>query len=306
MVAEMERSIDLNALRTFVTAIELGGLSKAARYLGMPKSTVSRHVTKLEYQIGATLVTRDQTGIELTSVGRNLFETAHAGIDSFQRIGIHFSKKDKVTRGAVRIKAPRTFGRGFLSQILSEFCSQYPLVSTQITLSDRIFDPEDDRIDIAFCVGISVPSSLDAWELGTLDAKLYAAPSYLKQAVIEAPSDLCDYAILSSLCGTNLKDRWLMRTTAGKEFRLDFVPKLETNETDFLLAAALDGMGVARLPTFVAEPHRASGKLISVLPEWSIDRHRVSLAAKNGIRTQAIEQFIEFCAPKIRTQIEVN
>jgi DNA-binding transcriptional LysR family regulator len=299
----MERSIDLNALRTFVTAIELGGLSKAARYLSMPKSTVSRHVAKLEQQLGTALVTRDQNGIELTAVGRSLFETAHGGIDSFQAIGALFSKKDKITRGAVRIKAPRIFGRGFLPQILTEFCSQYPLVSTQVALSDRIFDPEDERIDIAFCVGISVPASLDAWELGMLDAKLYAAPSYLQKATIEAPSDLSGYAVLSNLCGTSLKDRWLMRTAAGKEFQLDFATRLETNETDFLLAAALDGLGIARLPTFVADPHLASGKLIPVLPEWSIDRHKVSLAAKSGIRTQAIEQFIEFCTSRIRTQI---
>lgn len=300
----MERTIDLNALRTFVTAIELGGLSKASRYLGMPKSTVSRHVAKLEQQVGFALVVRDQSGIELTTVGRNLFENAHAGIDSFQKIGALFSKKDKVTRGAVRINAPTIFGRSFLPQILSDFCIQYPLVSTQITLSDRIFDPEDDRIDIAFCVGVSVPASLDAWALGTLEAKLYAAPSYAKQTAIELPSNLCDYAILSGLCGPNLKDRWVMRTAAGKEFRINFAPKLETNETDLLVTAALDGLGIARLPSFLAEPHLASGKLISILPEWIVDQHEVCLAAKSGIRTQAIEQFIEFCAPKIRMQIK--
>lgn len=299
----MERRIDLNALRTFVTIVELGGLAKAGRYLGMPKSTVSRHVAKLEEQLGLPLILRDQNGIEITSSGRRLYDSSRAGLDSLGGIRRLVAQSEPVSRGLVRIKSPTVFGRAFLGDIVSEFCQAFPEVSLRLDLSERIFEI-DDEIDVAFCVGTIVPSDLEFWSLGSVEAKLYAAPAFLAAKSIEVPTDLNALPLLTPPCGSAHLDRWSLRTHSGKVHSFSFMPRLESNETDILLAAARSGLGVARLATFAAAPYCARGELAPVLPDWHIDNFDVQLAARRKIRTQAVDTFIEFSRTRLRDQID--
>jgi DNA-binding transcriptional LysR family regulator len=300
----MERKIDLNALRTFVTTVELGGLAKAGRYLGMPKSTVSRHVAKLEEQLGLKLLFRDQHGIEITSAGHRLFESSRAGLDSFRSVRRIVAQSEGSSRGLVRVKTPRTFGRGFLCEVASRFCVMHPEVNLQINLTERLFNPDEDDIDVAFCVGTIIPGSLEFWHLGDLQAKLYASPEFVDRNPINTPGDLKEAPLMTRPCGSALKDRWTLKTLSGKEHFLSFVPRLEANETDVLVEAARRGIGVARLPSFIAIPLCETGELVPVLPDWYLDRFDVCIAARKKMRTHAVDTFIDFCRQELRVQID--
>jgi LysR family transcriptional regulator, regulator for bpeEF and oprC len=302
----MERKIDLNALRTFVTTVELGSLSKAGRYLEMPESTVSRHVAKLEEQLGLKLVVRDQSGIELTSAGRSLYDSSRAGLDSFRSVRKLVAQTDPIARGLIRIRAPTVFGRAFLVDIISDFCAAFADVSVKSILSDRIFDPEDDDVDVAFCVGIAIPNRLEFWNLGTLEAKLYAAPAFLQPLQIGSPADLQGQPILSGPFTSAQRDSWTLRTLQGREHRLTVFPRLEVNETDFLTKAAIKGLGIVRLPSFIGAPLCTQGDLVPVLPDWFVDSFSVSLTAKKKLRTQAVDAFIEFSRERVRQRMRAT
>jgi DNA-binding transcriptional LysR family regulator len=296
----MERHFDLNALHTFAMVVHLGSISKAAVTLGLPKSTISRHLGKLELQAGFAVVRRERTGVTLTMEGQRLYDAVADSIATIRSAehdllqpGLLESRNAAIK--PIRVRSPIVFGRGFLSDVIARSCTKFPAARFSLVLTDRIFDPEDENFDVSFCVGLNVPDSLEAWPLGFLEAKLYASPIYSAANPVTSPSDLSQCDLLTNGFDPHGQSIWRLRNAHGHSHTLHFAPKLQSTDNASLLKSALSGIGVCRLPEFMARKYVTNGRLLPVLPDWHADRHEVIMTTKRGYKEPQLRGFLEFC-----------
>jgi DNA-binding transcriptional LysR family regulator len=296
----MERHFDLNALHTFAMVVHLGSISKAAATLRLPKSTISRHLAKLEQQAGFAVVTRERTGVVLTVEGQRLYDAVADSIAT-----IRSAEHDLLQPGQlessnaaikpIRVRSPIVFGRGFLGDVMAQSGIKFPAARFSLVLTDRVFDPEDENFDVSFCVGLNVPDRLEAWPLGLLEAKLYASPLYAGSQSISAPSDLSRYDLLTNHFDPHGQSTWQLRNADGQSHMMHFAPKLQATSNSILLEAAIAGVGICRLPEFIAREYVAMGSLFTVLPDWYVDRHEVIMTAKRGYKEPQLRGFLDHC-----------
>jgi DNA-binding transcriptional LysR family regulator len=300
----MKRSLDLNALQTFAVAIHKGSMAKAAIELGLPKSTVSRHLSKIEQAMGVSLVRRVPQGIEPTVEGKLLFDRIADSVSSLQALGAIPLSGDSWVHDyepfkPLSIRAPMVFGRGFLPDVIDCAISKFPALRFELTLTDRFFDPGDDAYDINFCVGIEVPFEMEVSLLGYLDARLYASPAFLSTRPIETPDDLNNSPLITIPCVADALTALSLTSDRGQCVSLSTNPLVVVNDNAIILHLAEAGHGICRLPAFVAASAVKANNLVEILPGWTVDRHRVALATKRGYRQPIVQAFIDYASEKL-------
>lgn len=292
--------IDLNLVRTFVKVCETGSVTEAAASLRQPKSTVSRHLARLEDVMERTLVDRSHSGISLTPEGKRLFEQARDSIHLLEPIG----RTDRLSRrtGRVSIQVPRYLARGPMSKVLRAYMAEEPDVTVECHSESRLADAGNDRIDVMVTVGPSQSGPMEHWPVGTVCARLYAAPSLFEgEPLPKVPGNLADQPFLSS-CGTaGVRERLSLMDEKGNAVTVSPKVRLSANELDILLDAARDGHGFVQLPEFVGSHEVALGTLIPLLPDHFTDRFMVSVSLLSGGRNPAARSLVDFvlrCLPK--------
>lgn len=250
----------LESMRSFVHVVNLGGFSTAARHLGLPKSTVSRHISRLEDRLGVRLLNRTTRSLSLTDIGRSYYERTRRIIEDVDEAELAVTKLTDHATGMLRVTAPLTFGQTYLGKPVASFLQAHPDVSIEIDLSDRIVDVVEDGYDCAIRVGKLDDSSLIARKLGPANIGLYASPAFLAEH------------------GTPTSDKQLRqlpifqysfsRTSAGSGVTKS---RLRSNNGEMLKAAAVQGLGVAQLPGFIATPAVRRGELVPLMPQHTKD-----------------------------------
>jgi DNA-binding transcriptional LysR family regulator len=259
--------MDLNRASTFIRVVEAGGFTRAADALGLPPSSVSRAVSKLEQDLGVTLLERTTRKIALTDAGRAFFERARdalAGLEEANTLALDAARE---VHGAVRIAVPPEFG-GKLGWALSEFALAHPRVRVEVTFTTRGADLVGDLVDLALVLGKLPDSSLIARRFGTSTNKLFAAPSYLAQR--GQPRSIGELerheAILAR--AVNGESRWELTGPRGDE-TVHVHGRMVGDHLQFAIDAALAGLGIALLPAWVGDPLVADAKLVAILPRFS-------------------------------------
>jgi DNA-binding transcriptional LysR family regulator len=260
--------MDLNRATTFVRVVETGGFTRAAEALGLPPSSVSRAVSRLEEDLGVTLLERTTRKVALTDAGRAYFERARealAGLEEANDLALDAARE---VHGVVRLAVPPDFG-GKLGTLFSTFAALHPRIRIEVTFTTRGAELVGDLVDIAIAIGRLPDSSLITRRLGESQNQLYAAPSYLdERGRPRTPADLAKHdAILSRAVGG--EGRWELTGPRGDE-PVDVHGRVVGDHLQFQIDAALAGSGIALLPTWVAAPHVAAGKLVAVLPKFSM------------------------------------
>ncbi len=171
--------VDLNHVALFVKVVETGSFSTAARALGVPKSTISRQIARLEADLGARLLHRTTRRLELTALGRRYYDEVRDGLERLASATDHVSATQAVPSGTIRVAAPVEMGARQIMEIVPEFLRTYPEVAVELVLHDGIVDLVAERIDVAFRTGRMPSSSLVARKLGPARRLLVASPSYL-------------------------------------------------------------------------------------------------------------------------------
>ncbi|MGL5839132.1 MAG: LysR family transcriptional regulator [Sphingorhabdus sp.] len=304
----MKRQFDLNALQTFAVAVHKGSMAKAAAVLGLPKSTVSRHLAKIEEAMGTSLIQRVPHGIEPTVQGKLLFDRIADSVLSLQASSATMlfgsdQRNNYDTLKPLRVRAPIVFGRGFLPDLVAEAMVKFPALRFEIALTDRIFDPSDDAYDINFCVGIDIPFEMESWPLGYLKARLYASPDFIARQPINKPDDINESPLITIPCTTDAASILTLTSQQGQRISVASKPLAVVNDNAILLHLAKAGHGICRLPAFLAAPHLKAGTLVDVLPDWWVDRHRIFLAVKRGYRQAVVQDFIEFAASTLSRKL---
>jgi DNA-binding transcriptional LysR family regulator len=251
--------VDIEELRTFVEVADAGGVSPAARRLGISKSIVSRRLARLEAELGVQLLARTTRGAALTEAGtafRDNAARACAEID----VALETITPAGDLRGRLRIAAPLTFGPTHFAPVLADMARRYPQLHIHTVYSDRFVDLIAEGFDCAIRVGYLPDSNLVARCVGPIRGQLVASPGYIEaHGSPETPEELLTHEALMQ--GT---EAWQL-TDGDKIVTVHPRGRFKADNGTALVAAAVAGLGIAWLPDGLTREYLASGALVPVM-----------------------------------------
>lgn len=257
-------------LYVYEAVVRNRGFSAAARELGIAKSVVSRRVRHLEERLEVRLIERSSSRFEVSEIGRDVFEHAHAAKHELEEAGRAAARLAGEPRGLVRISVPPGGPANALSEALPGFLARHPKIRLQLIVSNRRSDLIEDRIDIAVRSRSDFSGDGDyvVKRLGSIRNGFVASPGLVAAGQrIERPEDLRPFGFLGR-DEAHPEEVLTVLSPEGVEHRLRIEPRLASNSLPVLIEAALAGVGVAFLPDAVAAPFVAAGRLVRLLPAW--------------------------------------
>jgi DNA-binding transcriptional LysR family regulator len=262
--------LDLNDVAVFVRVVEHAGFARAARELGVPTSTTSRAVARLESTTGTRLVHRNTRSVTPTSEGQAFYSEVKAAVLTLQQAARGVDGNEREVRGRLRISAPNDIGSTFVAGLVTAFTERYPHVEVNVELSMRKVNLVQEGFDVALrATGKLSDSSLVARKAGDLEAELYASPGYLGSWGV--PTTLA--ALTSHRCVLfRPEDGEAVWALDGPDGVVEQRVRGRIGGDDFLFvrAAALSGAGVALLPRIIAADDLNAGRLVRVLPLYTL------------------------------------
>ena len=255
--------MDFEDVQSFLEVADAGGVSPAARRLGLSKSIVSRRIVRLEEALGVQLLSRTTHGAALTEAGATFREHAARIVAELETAQEAISPVGDL-RGLLRIAAPLSFGPMQLAPVLAELARRHPMLHVHAAYSDRFVDLVGEGFDAAVRMGFLPDSSLVARRICVIYGKYVASPSYIAaHGAPQTPDDLLSHEALMQGMET-----WRF-VNRGKTLVLHPRGRFKADNGEALLAAAVAGLGVAALPDLMIEPHIAAGVLTPVLRDHS-------------------------------------
>ncbi|MGE8064473.1 LysR family transcriptional regulator [Pseudomonas sp. NPDC089569] len=260
---------NLEAIRLFVEAAQLGGLSAAGRKLGLSPAAASARLLKLETSLATRLFERTTRQLRLTDEGRIYLQHCRQALQALDDARAALSAEKKEIRGKVRVSATSDFGRHVLNPWLDEFTDLYPHVVPALLLSDSLSHLIADDVDLVIRFGVPPDSSLIARPLASNRRVLCAAPSYLqRKGKPDHPDQLADFDhIVAGQSGWSSEWR-LQRGEQTVVFKVPLEAARETNDGALARQWAIDGHGIALKSIWDVSADLAAGRLSLVMPEW--------------------------------------
>jgi DNA-binding transcriptional LysR family regulator len=260
----------LTAMRSFVSAVDLGSFSKAATKGVSKVSTISRYVSALEADLGVALFNRSTRRSHLTEAGGAFYDHAVRILADVEGARLATASLNAHPQGLLRINIPGSFGRRHIIPHLQDFLSEYPSIRVDATLIDETVNLIDSGADVAVRIGALSDSSLVAKRLAPHHRVLVASPVYLaERTAIGQPRDLEDHECLSF--ALQPKETWCFRCRddpTAESLQIAVGGRLRANDSEALLGAALAGLRVALLPAWLVDREVRSGQLTEILPAW--------------------------------------
>lgn len=256
----------LDDVAVFVEVVESGGFSSAARTLGVPKSSVSRRIARLEERLGVRLLNRTTRAIALTDSGRAYFERVSGALATLREAAGAAEEAREVPKGRVCVSAPPGVGDEALPDVVARFVATYPEVEVQVDIRAETPNLVESGHDLAVVGGRQPDSSLVIRKLRRTDFRLYASPEYLEDAgVPETVKDFAEHAFILFHARSG-KCRWTLTGPEG-DVDVEVRGRVETNSLAFVRRAAFCGLGIALLPQVPGEMAVKQGLLAPVLAE---------------------------------------
>ncbi|QRY67427.1 LysR family transcriptional regulator [Ensifer sp. PDNC004] len=260
--------VDLNDIAVFAAVAQFESFSRAARSLGMPVSTVSRKVTALEEQLGATLIQRTTRKLSLTAQGRAYYAECGEPLKQLRDAERVLSEAQRRPEGLLRVTVPMTLGQPPFFDFLSAFMRSYPEIEVDLLVTNSFMDLVAENIDVAVRFGELRDSSLVAQRLGRSTHFLVAAPDYLDQhGTPSRPEDLSGHRCVLVNARGNEAEWHLVKGGATASLRVSGA--VSVHDIQSANAMTERGHGIGRLPPIFCDSLLASGKLVRVLPGWS-------------------------------------
>ncbi|MEH3107218.1 MAG: LysR substrate-binding domain-containing protein [Sphingomonas fennica] len=256
-------------IAAFLRVAERASFSMAADDLGVARATIGMQVRMLERRLGVRLLHRSTRAVSLTEAGaayRDAIAHLPAQVREAERAAASFQTE---AVGRIRIAAPPDLGPAHIAPVLVRYMADHPAVSIELTLSTDTTDLVGEGYDLAIRGALTVEPTLVTRQIGRSPIVACAAPAYLdRHGSPQTPYDLQNHACLH-FAGLRWGRAWLFQR-AGEVARVAIVPRLECNDGPTLLAAAVDGAGIALEPMFVVGPAIRAGRLIPVLTDWAL------------------------------------
>lgn len=285
--------MNFNEAAVFVKVVQAGSFSAAARQLGLPTSTVSTRVARLEKRLGVTLLQRTTRRVHLTDSGELYYQHASTGLGHMLDAEAAVTESSGEPRGLLRVTAPADVGDHILAEIVNQLRRNYPKVSVDLVLMNRYVDLVAEGVDVAIRTGSLKDSTLIAKSVGIARWVPFASPDYLKSAApLESPQALRHHCCLQF---TPLgKESWTLSDNAGS-VTIPMSGQVMVNDVRVVRAMALAGEGVALLPIYLCREECQDGRLKRVLPEWHAKADPLHIVYPRQ----------RFIPPKLRTFVDL-
>lgn len=272
-------AINLNDVALFVRVVQLRSFSAVARERGLPVSTVSRQIARLEAALGLRLLERTTRRLVLTDAGRGYHAHAERAVDDLAQGGALVRELQTEPRGRVRIIAPISLG-GVVTDALVPLLKAHPAVDVDLALAERALDLAADTFDLAIITGKveSAAGDFIAKSLWRASRKLlFASPAYLRAHGAPRTVDaLARHHCISTRAADGLAT-WTFVRPGARTQRVTFAPRLHVSDTTSAQRAARGGVGIAMLPEILAADDVAHGRLARVLPRHEGQAGGISL-----------------------------
>lgn len=257
----------IDAMQAFVAVADLEGFAPAARKLGLSPSAVTRLVAGLEEHLGARLLQRTTRSVTLTDVGARYLERARRILGDVEEAEASAQAERTQPSGRLVVSAPLMFGRLHVGPLMSRYLKQYPEVSAELRLSDRMINLVDEGVDLAVRIGHLADSSVVARNVGDMRRLVVASPGYLKKhGKPVKPSDLAGHDIIQFTSNSSLSE-WRF-TENGREIRVPHSSRFFTNSTDAAVRHAEQGGGLINVLAYQVAEQLKAGRLKILLADY--------------------------------------
>jgi LysR family transcriptional regulator, regulator for bpeEF and oprC len=289
---------NLGDIVTFVRVVGAGSFVAAANHLAVTPSAVSKSISRLEERLGARLLNRTTRSLSLTDVGSEFYQRCQALVTQLQDAEAEVVETRQRPRGRLRVDMPLALGREYVIPALPRFLAQYPDVTVQVSMTDRLIDMVNEGVDVVLRVGELTDSRLNARRLGPAgQVVLVASPDYLARA--GTPTDPDDLLKHSCVRFFNPNTGKVFDWAFNREGERKVVPvtgRLLMSDIGSMTAAAVAGAGIAPAIQFLAERPIAAGLLTPVLPDWELEGQRPvsALYLKGKHPSPKVQAFIDF------------
>ncbi len=259
----------LTSMAAFVRAVDLGSFTAAAAALRISPQMVAKHVVFLEDRLGARLLNRTTRKQGLTELGRAYLERCRLVLAEAEAADDLAQDVRRRPRGRLRVNAPVTFGVYSLVPLVTSYLRAHPDVQVDLTLSDRLVDPVEEGYEAVFRLGPVADAALVARPLAPYRLIACASARYLAGRGTPAhPADLTGHECLGFAYWSGALARCWRFTRDGRSFDAQVGGRLQANDGQALLRAALDGFGIAFGAEAVVREDLAAGRLVRVLPDY--------------------------------------
>jgi DNA-binding transcriptional LysR family regulator len=286
--------LDLNDLRAFEKVAGTKSFAAAARALGLPRSSVSRSVARLERELDARLFQRTTREVALTSAGESLLQRCSGLLGALEEAVEQVRGTKSAPQGVLRVTAGVGFGINILGQHLPAFLERFPGLKVVLDLSSETKDLMAD-VDVAIRLGPMPDSGLVSARLRTVTRDLCAAPSYLERRGMPASLDELAEHDTIEMPGAYGRPRGWTFTKDGETKKLEIPALVCVNEALAVHRLVLNGAGVGIVAGYLSQPAFAAGQLVQLFPEWSIPPVDVNIvfASKRELSPN-VRAFVDF------------
>jgi DNA-binding transcriptional LysR family regulator len=286
----------LNSMQHFVEVVNRGSFTRAAEKTGLSRSQISKSVMQLESFLGARLLNRTTRRISLTEIGQIFYERCAEILQEVEAAEAVAREMTDNPSGTLHLAAPTSFGVRHLQQLLPRYLQQYPDVQLKLSLSDRFIDVVEEGFDLVIRITELADSSLVSRRIAPCKRVFCASPGYLEQhGTPQVPQDLSIHRCL--VYSNSLKpDTWELRGPGGLESVRINGPFCSDNG-DVLQAAAVAGLGITLLPTFIVGEDLQAGRLHEVLQDYCPPEISIyAVFPSRKFMSAKVRSFIDFLA----------
>lgn len=260
----------LDSGRMFVAVMEMGSFVAAAQRLGTSHGQASKLITRLEQDLGVQLFKRSTRALSPTDVGIAYYERLKVLLDDYDSLHDSILNASESPSGKLRISAPVTFGSTQLTPYLITFAKRFPGIELDVSFTDRQVNIVDEGFDLALRIGLLPDSSLIARKLTSIRVITVAAPGYLRER--GTPESWQELSRHECIVDTNFRDafKWPFIDSNNEVQEFPVRARLRFSNAEVCLQAACAGLGITRLPTFVASDKLRSKEVVAVLANTEV------------------------------------
>ena len=284
----------LTSMTVFVRVAKAGSFAGGARDLDISRAMATKHIMNLEGVLGTRLFNRTTRSLSLTDVGASYLERCQQVLLEVEDMEAAVTHLQTEPRGILRISAPPVIGATHIARAVSEFLKIHPDLTIEMILKSSPVDLIDEGIDVAIFLGALDDSSMFARKLASTSLVVCGSPEYFAQyGIPQTPEDLEDHSCLVNWA-IPPKNNWLFKGEAGYT-GVTVSGRMQANVADPIRIAAINGLGLVMLPTYIVGRDIEKGKLKVVLENYTLPPldvhavypHRKYLSAK-------VKRFMDF------------
>ncbi|BBA34986.1 transcriptional regulator, LysR family [Methylocaldum marinum] len=289
----------LTSMLVFTKVAKAGSFASAAKELGLSRAMATKHVMQLENGLGIRLLNRTTRNLSLTEVGMVYLERCLQILDEMEEMEIAVTRLQTEPRGTLKVNATPFFGAYHLAPAIAAYMEAFPDVNVELVLQAGYIDLIEEGFDLAIHLDEMRDSSLIARKLGSSQRVVCGSPGYFKKhGIPKTPDDLRKHNCLTN-SSLPPRDQWQFSIPGGETTVIKVTGNMEANVADALRMAAINGLGLILLPTYMVGQDIRKGRLSPVLTDYvpapleihAVYPHRKHLSAK--VRT-----FVDFLSER--------